>query len=141
MLTEGAGACPSVCRRQMNLSERVTLDSSGPNLCLTHLLAHVRLQAAAPPPLDTEPKTLLVRSTQDRAGRPWWRRRGRGQSHHWSPLFFFLTGWALLEELAVRRVEFAAGFGSCGCVSPAGSWCSVNPVNAKSLPSKEAAGG
>ena len=29
------------------------------------------LQAAAPPPLDTEPKTLLVRSTQDSAGRPW----------------------------------------------------------------------
>ena len=118
----------------MDLSERVALagllwaksvSDSSSGTC-------GRLQAAAPPPLDTEPKTLLVRSTQDSTGRPWWRRRDGGQSHHWSPFLGCLTGWALLEELAVRRVEFAAGFGSCGCVSPAGSWCSVNPVNAKS---------
>lgn len=66
---------------------------------------------------------------------------GQGPVHHWSPFLGCLTGWALLEELAVCRVEFAAGFGSCGCVSPAGSQCNVNPVNAESLSSKEAAGG
>lgn len=117
----------------MDLSEQVTLDSSGPNLSDSSSGTHGRLLSAAPLPW-TQSQRYCWPSPRRTAREGPGGGDGAGAGPSLVPISrVFDTSWALLEEVAVRRVEFAEGFGSVGVfLLQFGSRCSANPFNAKS---------